>query len=305
MRRFVGLAFSLLFASTSIHAQAVFAVLGGGAQGASDAGSVARVDVLTGNLTILSTPAPGSGLTGIAALPDGRVFVSSANNNGAGTNAQLIQINPLTGATVAVIGDLTLGGNPEPVHDLAADPTTGLLYGVLAGNRSLVTINPATAAMTSIGIPDYQGQDNGFAAIAFTPDGRLWSQEANGPDRWELNPATAAVIAGPVANTPSPDPGFTVGSIALGALNNSTLLLAECCNGTLGNTLYTLDLVSGTASFVGGMGGAMGTERRVHDFAVVAIPATQVPTQSFGGLMLLGLLLAGVGGAVMLRMRAG
>ena len=281
--RFLTIAFSLMILAVPAAAQdRVLAVLGGTQQMAPDGGAVVEVDITTAAVTVLNTPSPGDGLTGIAQLNDGRVFVVT-NSQGATGAATLIEIDPVDASVIQVVGPITVGGNQESVQDLAANPLTGELYAASTGNEmlsqnELFVIDPATAEGTVVGLPAY-GSNNGYVAIAFTPDGRLWGKEANDDEYWEVDPADASIISGPTATTPD-----GVGSIGLGSLSDGRLLLSECCSFTLGEDLYILDLTTQTSTLVG----SMGTDRRIHDFIALGFPqARSVPTDSPAALLLL------------------
>jgi hypothetical protein len=279
----------------------VLAVLGGTQAGANDGGAVLEVDINTGDAIVLGTPMPGDGLTGAAVTPSGRMYAAT-NHQGATGAATLIEINPANGSLIAIIGPFTLGGNAFSVQDMTADPVTGQLYIAATGQEAsgpafneILTVDATTAEATSIGVPDYQNS-GGYIAIAFKPDGSLWAKETNAPGYWEVDPTDASIL-GSFTNTPS-----NVGSTALGSLSDGRLLLAECCNLTLGNDLYILDTDTGDAELIGTMGG----DRRIHDFVVVsqasAAPALAVPTLSQIALILMMMVLA-AGGMFALRAR--
>ncbi|MCP4251001.1 MAG: PEP-CTERM sorting domain-containing protein [bacterium] len=71
-------------------------------------------------------------------------------------------------ASITVIGD----GDPlGPVEGLTFDPTSGLLYGVRIGNpvtdSVLITLDPATAELTEIGVV---GTDDFISGLAISPE---------------------------------------------------------------------------------------------------------------------------------------
>jgi hypothetical protein len=304
----------ILLAATVATAVPVFsqeslAVAGGTIVQADDGGAVLRVDLATAAVTVLATPSPGNGLTGIAALPDGRVFVSTANNTTAGSH--LLQIDPVTGALIQDVGELEVDSAPIVVHDLAADPTTGLIYGVevaalhgqdggRGGTNMLMTIDPATAVVTVIGFPNIKTTN--FMAIAFDAAGTLWAKPITDPELYSLDKATAQV-----STTVVLDPG--VGALGLGFAGDGTFAMSECCSedrgtgGGVGNTLYRVDPLAGTATLVGLLGG----DRRVHDFAIPVDPGgapgpaiVEVPAVDRVGLALLAALVA-LAGLIWLR----
>ncbi len=131
---------------------------------------------------ILGYPAPGEGhISGLAFGPDKRLFASVVF--GSGTPAELIEIDPVTGALIRDVGTITdtaAGPNGEvtglKISDLSFQPGTGILFGITAGGGQvggglLYTIDTDTAEATLVG----QTCAAPFsAAIAFAPDGTLY-----------------------------------------------------------------------------------------------------------------------------------
>jgi len=298
IRGFVGLVFvSITPALAQPH---LLAVLGGNAVQADDAGAVVEIDPATGAATPLATPIPGESLTGIAVLPDGRVYVCTADISGP---AQLIEVDAQTGALLNVVGPLSDGVAPVVFHDLAADPTTGVLYGISIGDEAVAegagsvnaffTLDPATALATYVATP--APLNGGFMAIAFSNDGTLWGKVTNSPELYELDKSTGAVLS-TVTLAPS------VGGIGLGNAGDDTFYMAECCAGVPGNILYRVDRLTGAATLIGSAGG----NRRVHDFVIAEglPPIVEIPTLGGRGLLLLATALLAAGYLLLGRRRA-
>lgn len=125
--------------------------------------------------------------------PDGRGFLT-------GLPADTMKtINAITGAATP------LGPPPTPnsMSGLAFDAAGTTLYGIDAGSRTLHTINTATGAISSTkptGIPGTAGTFT-LGGLAFDSSGKLYtvlSQPSN-PVLYQLNPITAAIVAGPIS----------------------------------------------------------------------------------------------------------
>jgi hypothetical protein len=272
------------FASGAFAQAVLLGVLGGANVGADDAGALVRIDQATGAATVLGTPLPGRGLTGLAADSAGLLFATSDENSG---TPDLIQINPTTGALINNVGTMTFAGNPVSMNDIAIHPATGVIYGSVANgaglnSNDLVTINRTTAVVTLIGTPPYGGL-GGYAALAFAPDGTLWAKPTSDGYYATVNPATAAIIT---SNT------TTIGGLGI-AIHpvDGRMLIAECCT-TLGNDIFSLNTTTAVATLLGPAGG----NRRVHDLAFVGAPApagaVAIPSMNAWGLALMALLLA-------------
>src|SRR5207248_9008498 len=129
-----------------------------------------------GQGTLVGTPVAGTGLTGLAFHPDGRLFATTVTS---GSPSSLIQVNPDTGALIANIGVINDKGTPLSIGDLSFQPGTGVLYGITSNAFSsgglLYTINLTTAAATFIG-------DTGLGVgggLGFAPDGTLYEIGGN------------------------------------------------------------------------------------------------------------------------------
>jgi hypothetical protein len=174
-------------------------------------GWLVTIDQTTGGVTPIANPANVSRITGIAFDMTGRLFVTTQGPGGfppppgPTTSSTLLELNPVTGAIINTIGlvrDTT--GTPISIADLAAQPRTGVLYGIrgpqdqLGGQGKLYTINKSTGVATLVG-----STGDFFGSIAFAPNGALYMSAADldsmgnfiniGLKR--LNPANAAVLS--------------------------------------------------------------------------------------------------------------
>ena len=103
---------------------------------------------------------------------------------------QLRVINPHTAQTLARVTLTSTDGTIDRVNGLAANPLTGALWAIVrfqgsGGNRSLVTIDPFSGALTLIG-----SLGDRFAEIAFDACGRLFGVTGDGAS----NPETLYLI---------------------------------------------------------------------------------------------------------------
>jgi hypothetical protein len=180
---------------------------GVGRGGGQFQGEVLMIDQTTGAATLVGTGAtdPQAGVTGLAFDSAGRLFASTTNAplfGGPPPVGNLIQIDPLTGEQVAVIGTIRLAdGASAVINDLAIQPGTDVLFGTALNEtgttNNLYTIDKTTAVATFIGATGVIG-----ATLAFGPDGTLYqtSAEFDPPGTFQraflntLDPATAAVL---------------------------------------------------------------------------------------------------------------
>ena len=123
---------------------------------------------------------PQAGVTGLAFDSAGRLFASTINAalfGGPPPVSTLIQIDPLTGEQVAVIGTIRLAdGASVVINDLAIQPGTDVLFGTAlndTGTNNLYTIDKTTAVATFIGDTGVIG-----ATLAFGPEGTLYQTSA-------------------------------------------------------------------------------------------------------------------------------
>jgi hypothetical protein len=192
---------------------------GGATQKAADpalAGSVCLLDPATGDLTFLGdpTPTPGVGLSGLAFTPGGRLYGTTASGPRVATS-DLLEIDPVTGGLVANLGTILVGGEAVKISDLAAQPGTGVLFGVSATfdagstpTAHIYTIDPLTGAATFV-------FDTGRVfggGIAFTPAGELLQatfltdtlepRSDRVPGLIRYDPATGLVLGTVALNSP-------------------------------------------------------------------------------------------------------
>ena len=87
---------------------------------------------------------------------------------------QLLQLDPLTGTPI-FSAPLTFGGNVLEINDLAADPISGILFGVSlnTSDTSIYTIDKDTGNASLIGATGVIG-----VTLAFAPDGTLYMTSA-------------------------------------------------------------------------------------------------------------------------------
>jgi hypothetical protein len=247
--------------------EVMFGGVGGHGPGSTSTndGALVTIDQSTGQTTLIGHPAGVARLTGIA-------FDSSgAGGSGTGslfgstigaipfppppqqTTSTLIRIDPATGALISNIGSiLNPAGSAISIADLAAQPSTGALFGIqaeldgLGGGGNLYTIDKSNGHATLIG-----NTGHAFGSLAFAPDGTLYmtaaDHGANGPPAnpqlLTLDPATAATL------TSVPTAGFFG---ALGARPSDGVLFAG--NGDE-SQLFTLDPATGAASPLSGSTG--------------------------------------------------
>lgn len=296
-----------------VWAQGLIGVIGGGEYSPpAGVGAVVSVNPTTGALTVLGTPFPGVGLTGVAMNSVGDVYAISASTASATTGPRLLRINPTTGTLIADVGRLrTAAGDDCYIGDLSFQPVTDVLYGLL-GNQGpqprcgivpatstggyLVTINTSTAIVTVIGRDPSFGNSNG--GIAFAPNGTLyftpcWSDPGN---IHTLNPATAAVLT-----TVPLVPGGTC-YMGLAVRPSDGAIFASFDAENTDFNIYTLNPATGTRTLVG----SPGTDNIVHDMVFVgpaAPPAAiaPVPMLSQWALIALALVLGGLGVAAARR----
>jgi hypothetical protein len=108
---------------------------GVGRGGGQNQGEILTIDQTTGAATLVGEGAtdPQAGVTGLAFDSAGRLFASTINAalfGGPPPVSTLIQIDPLTGEQVAVIGTIRLaGGASVVINDLAIQPGTDVLFG--------------------------------------------------------------------------------------------------------------------------------------------------------------------------------
>lgn len=169
-------------------------------------------------------------------------YIATGSNS---VDGKLYTVDTDTAQTQEV-GDLLVGADPIGITGLAFHPVTGVLYGVTTNasahqhRRTLVTIDPATAAATLIG--SYSVSGSAIGDITFV-GGTLYGQKGGDStpgsteDRlYTLNLATgAATLVGPIGSNPDTDlGGFGLAADAAGTMYASLY-------GNLANDSPTLD----------------------------------------------------------------
>jgi len=172
---------------------------GNGGHGNGDSindGWLVTIDQTTGAVTPIGHPAGVARLSGLAFDLSGALFATTLGGGGfppppgPTTTSNLLQLNPVTGAIIANIGQVhDIGGTGFSIADLAVQPGTGLLYGIRSvadqggGQGRLYTINKATGVATLVG-------DTGhfFGSIGFAPNGTLYMSAA------DLDPITDSLV---------------------------------------------------------------------------------------------------------------
>jgi hypothetical protein len=251
-----------------------------------------------------------------------------------GVDGQLFRVNPATGAST-LVGNILAGGLPIGVTGLAANPATGVVFGVTAGltpnfGNSLFTLNVATGVATIIGGGGTLSQQ--FGDIAFSPAGTLYGYNRNTNSLYTINTATGVnTLVGPTGlatncgasitfdggtlrATISSDSG-TIDTInpATGAGTAGPALTGApagfaCINATAAQagTVFGVDSdTAGVASTTlvrinpatGAITnvGALPNDTDALVFAAFGAGGLQAPTLSEWSLLLLALMIAGVG----------
>jgi len=262
---------------SSASGQTLIGVNGGSSErdlGFESPGAVLSIDQTTGAGTVLATPLPGLGVTGVATDSLGRVFASTGTSNSATDGPRLIQIDPATGALFADIGRLqTAGGNDCYIGDLSFQPGTNVLFGIL-GNQGpaprcgidgnpggyLLTINTLTAQVTVIGRDAALGNSSG--GLAFAPNGTLYFTPcwSNPGFIHTLNPATAVITSSTVLL----DSGTCYMGLAVRPTDGTIFASYDWKNED--NRIFTLDPVTGTRQEVGSPGNYL-----VHDMTFISL----------------------------------
>ena len=251
--------------------QTLFGGVGRG--GGSDRGELITIDQTNAAGTSVGSGAtdPDVGLTGLAFDASGALFASTTSAPlfpppGAPPTpplSTLIQLDPVTGEQVALIGTIRLADDtPIVISDLALQPGTGVLFGtainLTTGTNNIYTINRTTAVATLVGDTGVIG-----ATLAFGPDGTLYQTSAEfneaGFVRGFLNtldPATATVLT-----TSNPFTEAHIGGLTVRPTDGSIF-----ASGGMTSDIYALSR-DGVLNFLGltGFGG-------VGDIAFAAVP---------------------------------
>lgn len=161
------------------------------------------------------------------------------------TASNLLRVDSTTGAAT-LIGNT---GSVGPFTDLAVSPT-GVLWGITF--TSVYRINPSTAALTFVG-------DHGVSAanaLAFTPDGTLYTASGSSPILHTINTSTgvATALPGGMGTNSDGDLAFNNGQLYLAGTNGQLVRI------TLGATITGTNVGSfGVADVYGLAPGASGT----------------------------------------------
>ena len=178
-------------------------------------------------------------LTCVGAVHAATAFVVSD------TSSNLLRVNSTTGAAT-LIGNT---GAVGPLTDLAVSPT-GVLWGITF--TSLYRINPSTGALTFV------GEHGVFAAnaLAFAPNGTLYTAAGDSPVLYTLNTSTGAATAlpGGMGTNSDGDLAFNNGQLYLAGTNGQLVRI------TLGATITGTNVGSfGVVDVYGLAPGAAGT----------------------------------------------
>ena len=219
----------------------------------------------------------GIGLLNSVSLQAATLYGATA----AGAPGELYTLDATTGAMLSDIGPLNDAFSVNyPITGLAFNPITGVLYGS-TGNAGavdgmLVTINPATALVTPVGLfnagpVNSSGSPATMADLAFDSAGNLYGiGSIGGPQLYSISLATGqATVIGSTGLTSTTGGGLAIspGSIfygtptasRFGTYNSGTGAYSNVANpskptgggayGALdfdGNTLYGLNVGSGS-----------------------------------------------------------
>ena len=161
------------------------------------------------------------------------------------TASNLLRVDSATGAAT-LIGNT---GAVGPLTDLAVSPT-GVLWGITF--TSLYRINPSTGALTFV------GEHGVFAAnaLAFAPNGTLYTAAGNSPILYTLNTSTgvATALPGGMGTNSDGDLAFNNGQLYLAGTNGQLVRI------TLGATITGTNVGSfGVVDVYGLAPGATGT----------------------------------------------
>lgn len=297
-------------ASASAVGQSLFyAGLAGGGEGNPNPGAFATVTVPAGSVTIVGTTNPtGGGVSGLAT--DGSVIYASIS--GGGGAAQLVTVNPATGAIINNIGNIVLaGGGICSIGDLTMS-SGGVLFGITANSQghvcdgnsagTIVTINTSTGEATPLGRPMEVLYDatNVNGGLAFDGAGNLWlSPGWNHPDIGNIY--RLSTTTGLVVQTLALSGTFPTGEGANGlAWNPDDGLLYASFEQDIAtqNAIWTINPSTGVSALL-----VADTGYPLHDMlyagAVTPPPpspsATSIPIMPFGLLLLTGGVLALLG----------
>ncbi|HSC35212.1 MAG TPA: IPTL-CTERM sorting domain-containing protein [Thermodesulfobacteriota bacterium] len=184
-------------------------------------------------------------MSALASLDDGRLVAAGILDD---ATSILVEINPITGqgTLIGVIGNNNNPGECARIPGLTYDSATDTLYGLARNcngiSAPLVTINPDTAEMTTIGP---SGLSGGGFGLAVRDDGTLFAAVWNSEifSLFTLNRDTgASTLVGTMDTS-----GITTGPLGVGGLAFHPVtqqLYASANNGDVGPTdsyLLTVD----------------------------------------------------------------
>jgi len=275
-----------LAAGTS-NASTLYGGLGGHGNGDStNDGSLALVDQVTGAVTVIGHPAGVSRISGLAFDQNGMLFATTQPGGGfppppGPTGAsQLLRLDPGTGAALATV-TVTDGTNGIAIADLAAQPGTGILFGIrgpndqLNGQGKLYTINKTTGLATLVG-----NTGDFFGSLAFASDGTLYMASA------DLDFATDNIINIGL-KTLNPTNAATLSFVPTNDLFGALAVLPEDSALFGGNgdsaQLFRINVTTGTETLVGSTGRTF-----IGDLAFLPAPEPASLTLFAVGCLVLG-----------------
>jgi Ca2+-binding RTX toxin-like protein len=230
-------------------------------------GALYDISTTTG---LASNPRPtASGMVGIS--------LSFANDKlySLTTAGKLLTVHPTAGTFGAVA---SVSFTPQE-GDIDFDPTTGRLYGLWAGARTLYIINTSSGAATAVGslpatLPDP-------SAMAFNAAGDLYVIDAQALKLVQVNKATGAAIR--TVSLVAPAPLGTVAGMTFDPLSQ-TLYLATGVGAASAAALYTVNILTGQLAKIGNTGADIsGLEFIPLDHHVVSLnPGQTVGQIDFG-----------------------
>ncbi len=207
-------------------------------------GGLAAINQSSFTGTLIADPITPNGLTGLTCTPDGRLWGSAGDVNG----ADLVELNPVTGAVISQV-PITHAGSSVRISDLACHPLTGVIYA--CGRRiggdygEIFTIDKTT------GVSTFLGQSGVFndGGLAFDAAGTLY--------------LLSALVANPALATLDPTTGFVLTSVNYGPATALDGLVVRPSDGALlatrggtGGTeqIVRIDPVTGLTTELGATG---------------------------------------------------
>jgi hypothetical protein len=177
-------------------------------------GALVTVSETTGTGVVVSPGAgPAAGLTGVTFDAMGTLYGTTISNPISDPGAGNPSLARFSSATRTLVGSspITFRGDPLEIHDLAAHPVTGVLYGASVtttdSGSSIYTIDKTSGIASLIGSTGVLG-----VTLAFGPDSTLYMTSATfettgtqtGSFLNTVNPATGALLSTtPIATLPS------------------------------------------------------------------------------------------------------